>query len=76
MGIYPEEQNPIGLVVTDILRDRRTDRQTSFYIILELATLVMEGFVFIQWILYYSIPIWAITFSVFYLMNYFWQIFL
>ena len=30
-----EEQNLIGSLVTEILRDRRTDGQTSFYFVLQ-----------------------------------------
>ena len=34
VGIFPEEYNPIGSLVTEILRDERTDGQTSCYFVL------------------------------------------
>ena len=38
--IFPKEQSPIGKAVTEILSFRRTDRQTSFYFLLEINKLV------------------------------------
>ena len=34
IGIYPEEYNPIGSVITEILRDGQPDGQTSSYFVL------------------------------------------
>ena len=37
VDIFPEEKNSIGVVVTEILRDKQTDRKTSSYFVLQIC---------------------------------------
>ena len=37
MRIYPIKKNPIGSAVSEILRYKQTDKQTSFYFVLQMC---------------------------------------
>ena len=44
VGIFPEEKNPVGSAVTEILSFRRTDEQTSFYFVLQTRFIVKKNY--------------------------------